>query len=180
MTNLMSRMKSSLRRVGDWITGHDVDVAAGPLSSGAARQAVPPRRPRIDVLESEHELMLVADVPGAHPDATRVHVDGGRLTILARVPNVANAHVLSSSASDADWYVDFALPNVVDADSVHAVLRDGVLTVRLPNVVDADSVHAVLRDGVLTVRLPKRERPCAAPHPRQHLTARADVLIAIS
>ena len=109
MTNLVNRMKSGLQRMGDWITGHDVDVASGPpeaelLDSRATA------RPLVDVLESDQELMLVADVPGAHSDTTAVHVDGRRLTILARVSNVADAHLLLGGVSDADWFVDFALP----------------------------------------------------------------------
>ena len=130
MSTLVNRMKSGLRRMGDWITGHDVDVVAeAPAVSPLNSQST--ARPLIDVFESDDELMVVADVPGAHPESTHVHVDGDRLTVLAKVPSLADAHLLVGGASAVDWYAEFAIPERIDSDRVYASLRQGVLTVHL-------------------------------------------------
>lgn len=126
----VNRMKSGLRRMGDWITGHDVDVTDQPPAE--LLQDRPTVRPAIDVLESNDEILVVADTPGAFPGATYVHVDGGRLTVLARAHRAADGHLLLGGVTEADWHFDLALPDVVDPDAIHAAVRDGVLSLHLP------------------------------------------------
>ena len=130
MSNVVNRVRSGLRRVGDWVTGRDVEVATGPPPSEhlVSRDAA---RPLVDVLESDDELVLRADVPGAHPDSTQVHVDGGRLTVFARAGRHAEGRLLFGRGTATDWRADFAIPEIVDADRIDAALRDGVLTIRM-------------------------------------------------
>ncbi len=127
----MQRMKSGLRRVGDWVTGHDVTVT-GPTPNAELLADRPTARPAADVLENEHEVMLVLDVPGADPASTEVQVDGPRLTVMARVAPPPSGMLLGGRGLEADWYAAFWLGDDVESDQVHAALRDGVLTVWLP------------------------------------------------
>lgn len=119
MNRWMDRMKNGLRRVGDFIGGHDHDVAiqSPPPELLDGRDTV---RPRCDVWESDREIVVVADVPGACPDTTAVSCDDGELVLAAR-SDVAET-----------YHARFTIPRDVDAAAVRASLRDGVLEVRLP------------------------------------------------
>lgn len=130
MSNVMSRVRTGLRRVGDWMTGRDVEVASGPPQAEWLSSR-PAARPLVDVLESDDELLLRADVPGAHNDSTHVHLDGGRLTLVAQVADGDEGHLLLGRGGGVDWRAEFALPDIVDPNGVDASLRDGVLTVRM-------------------------------------------------
>jgi len=133
MTRWMQRMKSGLRRMGEWISGHDVPVADEPLEAELVHSRRT-RRPAVDVYESQDELLLVADVPGSRPDTTRVGVSGGQLSILARTEAVPDHRQLFGNDADADWHVAFDMPKDVDGGRSEASHRDGVLTVRLPKL----------------------------------------------
>jgi HSP20 family protein len=91
-----------------------------------------PVRPRFDVYEGVDELLLLADVPGAHADGVQVHVQGNELSVSARRSTAA-------AAGTDDWHRVFALPFGVDAAKVEAKLVDGVLQLRLPK---ADALRA--------------------------------------
>ena len=127
MTTWMNRVKSSLRRMGDWVTGHDVAVA-NQAPEPELLENRPTARPPIDVLESADDLMLVADVPGTVPGTARVFVDGDCLTIHGSVPTSHDGHLLLGGVANADWYAQLTLPPHVDTDNIHASLREGVLT----------------------------------------------------
>lgn len=129
MSDLIQRMKTRLRRVGDLLSGRDVHV------EGAAPERLDARataRPLLDVFESDDELLLAADVPGAIPDSTHLYVQEGRLTLLARIARPSDGHRLLGGASDRDWYAELRLPDIVDAERVHAALEAGVIEVHLP------------------------------------------------
>lgn len=120
MTAWMERVKTGIKRMGDWFNGADVDVATGPPAERLDDR--PTLRPAVDIYENSDELLLVADMPGACPETTHVQVDGGQITLWARPPN----------GRDADWYAAFAIPEGTDGERTRASVRDGVLTVRLP------------------------------------------------
>ena len=48
-------------------------------------------RPRIDILETEQELLLLADMPGVRPNDVDVRYENGELTVHGRrVPSYAD------------------------------------------------------------------------------------------
>lgn len=89
---------------------------------------LPPRSPRVDVLESEAAWLFVFDVPGATRDATEVALDGGTLVVRADVAGVAGADG-AELAGAVRWERAVDLPRAVDESQVQAQLDDGVLRV---------------------------------------------------
>ncbi len=72
-------------------------------------------RPRVDVLESEAELLLLADMPGVAREALDVRFDDGQLTLAG-----------------GEYERAFAMPDGVDPDAIAAEYDSGVLRVHVP------------------------------------------------
>jgi HSP20 family molecular chaperone IbpA len=89
------------------------------LESTRAERAV---APTVDIYENEHELLLVADLPGVTRDGLKLGIEPPELRLEG------------SSGSDGRprYYRAFTIDERVDAANVTAELRNGVLTVRLP------------------------------------------------
>ena len=83
--------------------------------------------PRVDIFESEDELVLVADMPGVPKDALSVHLEGSELTIEGVQP----ATELDFGLRPVAFSRAFRVPNTVDANGVSAKLANGVLRVHL-------------------------------------------------
>ena len=90
--------------------------------SGQEAVAVSWVAPRTDVFESADEYLLVIDVPGVVQENATLEVHKGQLKIEA------TAEVGKNSRG---YRRLFQLPDTVDAQSVKAELRNGVLHVHL-------------------------------------------------
>jgi HSP20 family molecular chaperone IbpA len=99
-----------------------------------ARAESPPLavRPRVDVFENEHELLVVADVPGAAKDSIDVRFEGGELRLEARRGAGPEGQALAEEYRVADYRRAFAMPEGIDSEKIAAELSNGVLTVHLP------------------------------------------------
>lgn len=91
--------------------------------------------PRVDVLETENEFLLLADLPGVRPDDVDVRFEQGELTVHGRrqAADGARRQLLGEYAG-ANFHRVFAVTDTVAADRIAADLKDGVLTVRLPKI----------------------------------------------
>jgi len=89
-------------------------------------------RPRVDVFENEHELLVVADVPGAAKDSIDVRFEGGELRLEARRAAGPQGQPLAEEARLADYRRAFAMPEGIDSEKIEASFTNGVLTVHLP------------------------------------------------
>jgi HSP20 family molecular chaperone IbpA len=89
-------------------------------------------RPRVDVFENEHELLVVADMPGAAKESIDVRFEGGELRLEARRTPGAEGQALAEEYRVADYRRAFAMPEGIDAEKIEAELSNGVLTVHLP------------------------------------------------
>lgn len=98
--------------------------------------------PVVDIYETDNELVLVAEVPGAAREDISVQVDKGVLTIEADakfdVPGEGYARTYVSFCP-GQYFRAFALSDEVDRDKVNASVANGVLTVRLPKAETAKS-----------------------------------------
>ena len=83
--------------------------------------------PRVDVLETENEFLVVADMPGVKPDDVDIRFEKGELSIHGRRPAVREY-------APTNYHRVFAVAESVAADKITADLKAGVLTVRLPKV----------------------------------------------
>lgn len=89
--------------------------------------------PRVDVWETDQELLFHADMPGVKPDDISLHYEQGVLTLHGRVqqPEPRERMVLNEFEV-GDYFRTFAVHDEVDATKISADYKQGVLTVRLP------------------------------------------------
>ena len=83
--------------------------------------------PRVDVLETENEFLVLADVPGVKPEDVDVRFEKGELTVHGRRP-------AAREYEPTHYHRVFAGADSVAADKISADLKNGVLTIRLPKV----------------------------------------------
>ena len=89
--------------------------------------------PRGDICETDNELTLFAEVPGARPEDVDLHYEQGELTLRARVPPRAEGkRVLLQEYEEGDFYRAFNIHESIDASRISAECKNGVLTVHLP------------------------------------------------
>jgi HSP20 family protein len=115
-------------------------MSAELTRNGASAAAETPARavtvtPRVDVLEREDEVLVLADLPGVKPDAVDVRFEKGELTIHGRRQSAHAGKDSSLREYEAtNYFRAFALAETIAADRITAELKDGVLTVHLPKV----------------------------------------------
>jgi len=83
--------------------------------------------PRVDVLETENEFLVLADMPGVKPEGVEIRFEKGELAVHGRRP-------ASRDYSPTNYHRVFRVAESVAADKITAELKVGVLTVRLPKV----------------------------------------------
>jgi HSP20 family protein len=89
--------------------------------------------PRVDILESENELMLLADMPGVKPDGVDIRFENGELIIHGRCPERhPGTDFLLQEYGVGDFYRVFTVSESIDAGKISAEMKNGVLTVHLP------------------------------------------------
>jgi HSP20 family protein len=101
----------------------------------AEPQSSRPWAPAVDILETENELLLKADLPGVDMKNIDIQVENGTLTLKGQreFQNEAKQggyHRIERSYGSFVRY--FALPETVDTEGVKADFKNGVLTVTLP------------------------------------------------
>jgi HSP20 family protein len=89
--------------------------------------------PRVDIVETENELLLYADIPGVAQDSVDIRFEQGELTIHGRrmTKRSASGYVFRE-AQPQDYFRSFRISEQVDASKISAELKDGVLTLHLP------------------------------------------------
>lgn len=109
--------------------------------SGEPTRSRPTFRPRVDILETERGLTLMADIPGVRRDAIDVQLDRRELTVRARVEDHAPEGMspLLREYEVGDWERRFQLSGDFDTDAIEADLRDGVLTLIIPKAKEAQA-----------------------------------------
>jgi len=108
----------------------------GPPAAAADDARAATVAPRVDVLETENEFLLLADMPGVRPDDVDIRFEKGELTLHGRRAaggGDGRRPVLGEYAG-TNFHRVFAVADTVAADRIEADLRNGVLTVKLPKV----------------------------------------------
>ena len=89
--------------------------------------------PRVDIMETEEESLLLADLPGVKPEDADVRFDNGELIIDGRcAPRHQGANYLLSEYGVGDFYRAFTISEQIDWQKISAELKTGVLTIHLP------------------------------------------------
>jgi HSP20 family molecular chaperone IbpA len=90
-------------------------------------------RPSVDIVEKNDELLLVADLPGAKPDAIDIDFEDGVLSITGTVEPRYDEKMtfLQYEYGVGSFHRSFRVSEQVDPGRIRAELKDGVLTVHL-------------------------------------------------
>src|SRR5262245_52991263 len=83
--------------------------------------------PRVDVLETENEFLVLADMPGVKPEDVDIRFEKGELAVHGRRAAGRNSEATA-------YHRTFAVADSVAANKITADLKAGVLTIRLPKV----------------------------------------------
>jgi HSP20 family molecular chaperone IbpA len=88
--------------------------------------------PYVDVFENEHEILVVADLPGVAKEDLEIRLEDSELTIEGRRGAPPNGTAVSAEYRPADFRRSFVLPTGIDREAVDAQLCAGVLRLKLP------------------------------------------------
>ena len=93
--------------------------------------------PRVDISETENDVVIAAEVPGLKKEEINISVEDGVLTLKGERKHEdekkeKNYHRVERAYGSFNR--SFRLPPSVDAEKVHASYQDGVLKVTLPKL----------------------------------------------
>lgn len=92
-------------------------------------------RPNVDICDCGSEVLIVADVPGAAPDAIDVSFDDGVLSVHAAVAaRDLPGRTLRQEYGIGDFRRSFRLGDGFDASLISAECRRGVLEIHVPRL----------------------------------------------
>jgi len=94
--------------------------------------------PAVDIFETEHDLVLKAELPDMDEKDIDVRVESNTLTL----------------AGERKYEKEFKEENALRMERYYGTFSR---TFTLPNTVKLEAIKAEYKNGVLTVRLPKRE-----------------------
>lgn len=90
--------------------------------------------PRVDVLEDEAGITVLADLPGVVREALEISVEGDALTIEGTVV-AATPEAMEATYAEVRvprYRRSFTLSRELDGSRIEAQLKDGVLRLRIP------------------------------------------------
>jgi HSP20 family protein len=91
--------------------------------------------PAVDVYETDHSVVLKAELPGVDPKDVEARVEDGTLYLQGQRKfenEVKDEHYHRMERAYGSFTRTFGLPKSVDSDKVTAAYKDGVLTLTLP------------------------------------------------
>lgn len=94
-----------------------------------------PWAPAVDIYETEHELVVKADLPDVKPEDLDVRVEKNILTIRGErkfEKKVDENNYLRVERSYGSFSRSFSLANTVNTEAIKAEYKDGVLTLSIP------------------------------------------------
>jgi len=95
--------------------------------------------PRADIYETDKEIILLADVPGANENTVDITLEKNILTINAFIePTIPSGFdVAYAEYEEGDYQRSFRLSDEIDRDKIDAIVSEGVLRLRLPKSQEA-------------------------------------------
>jgi len=104
-------------------------VPAGPETTYGGNQFVP----RVDIIETDKQLIVYADLPGVAPENVDLRYERGELVLHGRVtPRPRAGTLLMGEYEVGDFHRAFQVHESIDASKIEAECKNGVLTVYLP------------------------------------------------
>jgi len=89
--------------------------------------------PRVDIVETDAELLLYADMPGVRPDSVDLRYENGELILRGKVDKTeVKGNLVFGEYDVGDFYRVFQVHETINASKIDAEFKNGVLTVHLP------------------------------------------------
>jgi HSP20 family protein len=91
--------------------------------------------PAVDIFETEHELVVKADLPDIKPEELDIRVENNILTIRGErkfEKKVNENNYLRVERSYGSFSRSFSLANTVNTEAIKAEYKNGVLTLTIP------------------------------------------------
>ena len=105
------------------------------LGRVAEESNLTPWAPAVDIYETEHELVVKADLPDVNPQDLDIRVENNILTIRGerKFENKVNEeNYLRVERAYGSFSRSFSLANSVKSDAIKADYQNGVLTLSIP------------------------------------------------
>ena len=95
--------------------------------------------PRADIYETENEIIVLTDIPGANKDTVDIMLEKNLLTIRGMVeePTAESYELAYAEYPIGDYERTFALSDEVDKSKIEATMKNGVLRLLLPKAEEA-------------------------------------------
>ena len=90
--------------------------------------------PRADIYETENEIIVLTDIPGANEETVDITLEKNILSITAYVDAAipSGFGIAYAEYEEGDYQRSFRLSDEIDRDKIEAVVNEGVLRLRLP------------------------------------------------
>jgi HSP20 family protein len=95
--------------------------------------------PNVDIFETDHDITLLADMPGVSSDSLTIDLRKNILTLTGEVTPFegADEEDIMIEYETGKYHRQFTLSSVIDQRKINAKLTDGVLRLTLPKVEEA-------------------------------------------
>jgi HSP20 family molecular chaperone IbpA len=105
--------------------------------------------PKVDIVESAHEIVVVADMPGVDERSVEVVLEKDVLTIYGKVEwqEPTTHDLVYREYGIGDFQRAFTLSDAIDQERIEAHVKNGVLRVTLPKALEARVKQIPVRAG---------------------------------
>lgn len=105
--------------------------------------------PRADIYETEDDIFIIVDVPGANESSIDLNLEKNVLTINAFIDadDLEGYAPTLTEYGTGDYQRSFRLSNMIDRDQIQASVKDGVLRLQLPKAGEAKTRKIAVNRG---------------------------------
>jgi HSP20 family protein len=138
-----SSLQDQINRAFDEVVGRTTDESA--LSAWA---------PAVDIYETEHELVVKADLPDVDPKDLDIRVENNLLTLRGErkfEKKVTEENYLRVERAYGTFSRSFSLSNSVNPEAIKADYHNGVLTLAIPKREEAKPKQIKVNVGAGTM-----------------------------
>lgn len=123
---------------------HQENAPADEMERTRARRCFVPKA---DIYETEKEIIVLADVPGANEKKVDITLEKNILSISATIEPVRTSGFDLSYAEyeEGDFQRIFRLSDEIDREKIEASVSDGILRLRLPKAQGAAARKITVR-----------------------------------
>ena len=112
---------------------HQENVPADEMERTRARRCFVPKA---DIYETDREIIILADIPGAEDRQVDITLEKNILSISATIDPVRTSgyDLAYAEYEEGDYQRSFRLSDEIDRDKIEARVSEGALTLCLPKV----------------------------------------------